>query len=89
MGEDIEREQPSRQAFPDSRQPLDGFGRLQRAHHARKHAEHPGLFAVGRQLGRGGLGEQAPVTRPVYRIEQADLSSQAENWIRAPPGSAG
>src|SRR5436190_12164545 len=75
--ERIEEEQPSDEWIPDPKRELQRFARLQRADHARQHAEDPAFRARRRELRRRRGGEEAAVARSLTGLEHRHLSLEA------------
>ena len=63
----------------DPEQQLDRFRRLERADDSRQYPENSGLRARWRELGRRGLGKEAPVARTIEGLEDGDLSLEAKD----------
>ena len=76
-GERVVREQSADQRLARADDQLDGFGRLDRAHHARQHAEHARLCAVRHEtLGRR-RGKQAAIAGAAIRYVRHRLPFEA------------
>src|SRR6266542_982924 len=75
-------EQPPDQRVADAGDELDRLVGLDRADRGAEHAEHAALGAGGNHAGRGRLGVQAAVARPVLGPEHARLP--VETIDRAP-----
>ena len=65
--------------FAEVEHELDGLERLDRTDDPGEHAEHAGLGARRRQLGRRRLGQQAAVARAVVGLEHRDLTLEPED----------
>ena len=75
----IVQQQPADHRLADPQDQLERFGSLQRTNRTRQDAQHPALGAGRHQPRRRRFGEQAAVARPMARIENADLSIEAED----------
>ena len=63
----------------EAEQQLDRLHRLDRADDPGQDTEHPGLRAVGRELGRRWLGKQAAIARARVRNEHRSLALEPED----------
>jgi hypothetical protein len=75
----IEHQQPPHHRLTDAEQELDGLHRLERADDPRQHPKDPALRAGRHEPRRGGLREEAAVTRPAFRREDGELPVEAED----------
>ncbi len=78
-GEGIVGHQTANQGIADAEQEFDRLGRLEQTDDTGQYAQHAGFRAAWRKRGRRRLGIEAAIARPLVRLEDGQLTLEAED----------